>query len=118
MWKFAHGRRNTDVIAGARNELFFTTYDEPTRTRAFILGHENAEHSKRHRPNRLLEIVSASDPDRQAIGSAFWRFNMPRPCSSSQLRHRLCRTGASDRPIFLHDIRAGARTNSAQRAQE
>ena len=27
-------------------------------------------------------------------------------------------TSAADRPIFLHDIRAGWRTNRAQRAQE
>ena len=44
--------------------------------------HENVEHSKHHRPNRLLENVGASDPNRQAVGSAFWRFNPSRPCSS------------------------------------
>ena len=45
--------------------------------------HENVEHSKHHRPDRLLENVGASDPNRQAVGSAFWRFNPSRPCSSS-----------------------------------
>ena len=80
--------------------------------------HENAERSKHHRPNRFLENVGASDPSRQAVGSAFWCFNPSRPCSSSQLRNRLCGTSAADRPIFLHDIRAGWRTNRAQRAQE
>ena len=49
-------------------------------------SHENAESSKHHRPNRLLENVGASDPNRQAVGSAFWRFNPSRPCSSFELR--------------------------------
>ena len=102
----------------ARNELFFTTDDEPTRTRAFTLGHENAEHSKHHRPNRLLENVSASDPGRQAVGSAVWRFNTPRPCSSSQLRSRFGGTSSADGPVFLYAIRAELGTNRAQRTQE
>jgi AraC-like DNA-binding protein len=43
-----------------------------TVVRTSCYWHENAEHSKHHRPDRLLENVGASGSNGQAAGSAFW----------------------------------------------
>ena len=81
-----------------------------------MLLHENAEHSKHRRSSRFLENVGASDPNRQAAGPAFWRFDTSRACSTVQSRSGLRGAGAADRPILVHDIRAKRRTKRAQRA--
>ena len=66
----------------------------------------------------IQEALNISEPNADANRNAEAADLPPPPVMPSAASSFEPRTSAADRPIFLHDIRAGWRTNRAQRAQE